>query len=224
MADTLFYFDIETVSAYPDIDTLKENDIIGYNLFERKFNKMGWEEKYGDLNTSYKEQGGIISTYGKIVCISFGFVADGKYTIRSFSGEEKDIVENFNNLLKKIEQKAFKLGGYRIFYFDIPWILHKLHKYGIEPANIIYLYDKKPWESRIVDLSEDWKQKFAYPSSFDEVCYELDIDSPKKDLSGSMVYEYFWEKNDIESIVKYCEEDIRACIDVGKKLYFENFS
>jgi hypothetical protein len=41
----------------------------------------------------------------------------------------------------------------------------KLHKYGIEPANIIYLYDKKPWDCKIVDMSDDWKSKFAWAFS-----------------------------------------------------------
>jgi hypothetical protein len=68
---------------------------------------------------------------------------------------------------------------FRINYFDIPWVLHKLHKYGIEPANIIYLYDKKPWDCKIVDMSDDWKSKFAWAFSFDEMCYEIGVMSPK---------------------------------------------
>jgi hypothetical protein len=38
------------------------------------------------------------------------------------------IVNDFNELLKKVEKKNFNLCGFRIINFDIPWILHKLFK------------------------------------------------------------------------------------------------
>jgi predicted PolB exonuclease-like 3'-5' exonuclease len=181
---------------------------------------MGWESKYENVETAYLESAGIISTYGKICCISFGYVNDsGEKQIRSFYGEdEREIENNFNELLKKIETKSFKLSGYRIFYFDVPYVLHKLHKYGIKPANIIYLYDKKPWDSRIVDIADDWKQKFAWAFSFDEVAYELGINSPKENMNGSEVHRYY-HAGRLEDIKRYCEMDVDVSIEVSKKLY-----
>ena len=117
-----------------------------------------------------------------------------------------------------IETKNFDICGFRINYFDIPWVLHKLHKYGIEPANMIYLYDKKPWDLRVVDMSDDWKQKFAWAFSFDEMCYELGVKSPKDVMNGSMVHQYFYQGK-IEMIKEYCEKDVSSSIDAAKKLY-----
>ena len=135
----LFAFDIETCGQYPDYDIFRREDERGANLFSKKYFKMNWDQKYSGLEDAYRENAGIISAYGKICCISFGYIDDsGNKQIRSYHGEdEREIVNNFNDLLKKIEIKSFKLSGYRIMYFDIPYILHKLHKYGIEPANII---------------------------------------------------------------------------------------
>ncbi len=216
----LFHFDIETCGYYPDYNTFLLEDERGAKLFESKFKKMGWDSKYENVETAYLESAGIISTYGKICCISFGYVdGSGVKQIRSFYGEdEKEIVNNFNELLKKIETKSFKLSGYRIMYFDIPYVLHKLHKYGIKPANIIYLYDKKPWDARIVDIADDWKQKFAWAFSFDEVCYELGVQSPKENMNGSEVHKYY-HKGKLEDIKKYCEMDVSSSIDVGNILY-----
>jgi len=212
--------DIESCAEYKDFDSFKLNDERGSSLFESKYNKMGWSEKYSDINEAYLENAGIISTYGRICCISFGFIDNsGVNKISSYYGEdEKHIVESFNNLLKKIETKNFNLCGFRINYFDIPWILHKLHKYDIEPANIIYLYDKKPWDLRIVDLSDDWKSKFAWAFSFDEMCYELGIKSPKDKMNGSEVHEYYW-LGKTEEIKIYCEKDVNASIEASKKIY-----
>lgn len=216
----LFMFDIETAGNYPDWETFKSNDEKGSNLFESKYKKMNWEEKWGDIETAYLENAGIISTYGKIVCISFGYLDnDGNKQIKSIYGDdEQEIVIKFNDLLKKIETKNFNLSGFRVLHFDIPWIVHKLHKYGIKPADIILMYDKKPWEMRITDLSEDWKGKFAWSFNFDEMCYELGVKSPKDVINGSDVHKYYWSGR-LEEIKEYCEKDVSSSIDCGIKLY-----
>ena len=215
----LFHFDIETAGEFRDYDEFKKRDERGASLFEGKWTRMGWDKKFS-LEDSYLDQAGIMSTYGRIVCISFGYVdASGKKQIRSFYGEdERDIVSSFNDLLKKIGQKSFRLCGFRINYFDIPWVLHKLHKYGIEPAEMIAPYDKKPWEMRIVDMADDWKQKFAYAYSLDEVAYELDIKSPKDGINGSDVHKYY-HSGRLEEIKDYCEKDIETSIEISKKIY-----
>lgn len=216
----LFMFDIETAGKYKDIQSLKNNDAIGYELFSKKYEKYNWLDKYQTIENAYIEESPIISTYGKIVCISFGYINnDGKSIISSYYGDdEEQIVYKFNELLKKIELKKFKLGGYRILNFDIPWILHKLHKYNIIPANIIYLYDKKPWEYRIVDICDDWKVRFSYTSTFDEVCYELGVISPKDLMNGSEVHKKFWDGKS-EEVKVYCEKDVNSSIEAAKIIY-----
>lgn len=220
MKQDLFMFDIETCGQYKDYDSFLDNDERGAKLFLNKFEKMRWSEKYSSINEAYLDNAGIISAYGRIVCISFGYIDnDGQKRISSFYGDdEKDIVESFNNLLSKIEKKAFNLSGFRINHFDIPWVLHKCHKYGIKPANIIYVYDKKPWDMRITDMSDDWRQKFAWAFSFDEMCYELGVDSPKQEMNGSEVHKCFWN-GELDKIKRYCESDVSASIDVSLKLY-----
>ena len=220
MKNELFHMDIETAGQYKDYDTFLDNDERGARLFLGKYEKMNWSDKYTDINEAYLENAGIISTYGRIVCISFGFIDnEGVSKISSYYGDnEEEIVNSFNNLLKKIETKSFNLSGFRINHFDIPWVLHKLHKYGIEPANMIYLYDKKPWDVRVVDMADDWKQKFAWAFSFDELCYELGVVSPKDIINGSDVHKYYWSGK-IEQIKTYCEKDVNSSIEVSKKLY-----
>jgi predicted PolB exonuclease-like 3'-5' exonuclease len=217
----LFFLDIETAGQYPNFKSFEENDERGSTLFKKKFKKMEWDKKYESEDQAYLDNAGIISTYGRICCISFGYIENsGGYKISSYYGDnEEHIVKSFNELLKKIELKNFNLCGFRVNYFDIPWILHKLHKYSIKPANIIYTYDKKPWDMRITDLSDDWRGRFAWAFSFDEVTYQLDIESPKDGMDGSEVHKAYWD-NRIEDIKTYCEKDVRACIETAKKLYF----
>lgn len=216
----LMYFDIETVGEYSDFTSFEKNDKRGAELFSDKFLRTQLNNKYDSINEAYIKESSVLSTFGKIVCISFGFTDNnGEIRIKSFYGDdERDIVDSFNETLKKIEQKNFNLSGFRILHFDIIWLLRKLAKYNITPANIIYMYNKKPWEARIVDISDDWKLKSNTFTSFDEMCYELEIDSPKLIMNGSMIHEYYHNGN-IEDIKNYCESDIKALIECGNKLY-----
>jgi len=216
----LFFFDIETVGNYPTLEDLKESNQKEFELFQHKYEKMKWDEKYDSIDDAYLNNAGIISTFGKIVCISCEYKDNnGEMRISSIYGDdEKDIVDKFNQYLKKIELKNFDLSGFRILYFDIPWVIHKLHKYDIIPADIISHYQKKPWEMRITDLSDDWKFKFAWSPSFDEVVYELGLKSPKSFMNGSDVHVEY-HKGNLETIKSYCEEDVRASIEVAEKMY-----
>lgn len=220
MNTELFHWDIECAAEYKDFETFELNDARGAELFKKKFDKLESLKKYSSYDEAYLEQGGIVSTFGRIVCISYGYVSNtGAPIITSAYGDdERDIVFKFNEVLKKVETKNFNLCGFRLVYFDIPYLLHKLHKYGIEPANILYLYDKKPWEMRVVDISDDWKSKFAWAFSFDEVCYELGVESPKDAMDGSEVHKYYWSGR-IEEVKTYCEKDVNSSIKVANLIY-----
>jgi predicted PolB exonuclease-like 3'-5' exonuclease len=215
----LFMFDIETAGQYEDFTEFEKNDERGSSLFKGKYHKLGWDQKYENIYEAYLDNAGIVPTYGRIVCISFGYLDNGQERISSFYGDdEKDIVDKFNNLLKKIETKSFNLSGFRIAYFDIPWLMHKLAKYGIKPADIITTYNKKPWEMRITDMSDDWKSKFAWAFSFDEMCYELGVESPKDNMNGSEVHIAYWEGR-VNDVRMYCEKDVKASIKVSELIY-----
>jgi len=101
----LFHFDIETCGSYVDFKTFEFEDKRGSELFKSKCEKLNLIERFGSIESAYIEQSPIISTYGKICCISFGFIDNnGEKKISSFSGtDERDIVEKFNDLLKKID-------------------------------------------------------------------------------------------------------------------------
>ena len=216
----LFHFDIETCGEHATWEDFLANDATGAALFEKKWQRMRWSETE-TIEDAYLNHSPIISTYGKICCISFGFFNNDQKRIKSYYGnDEKQILLDFKEMLIRIEKKSFNLSGFRIWYFDIPWILHKMHKYGITPPNILSIYDKKPWETRIVDMAEDWKQKFAWSSSFDEVCYELNIPSPKDKIDGSEVHGKYWV-GAYDNIKEYCEKDVSASLDMDRKIYQE---
>ena len=55
----------------------------------------------------------------------------------------------------------------------------------------------------------------------------LGIPSPKDDIDGSEVYRVYYEENDIDRIIKYCEKDTIAVAQIflrlkGDELLHEN--
>lgn len=219
----LFYFDIETVGEYKDLLSLKENDNRGYELFLKKYNNNPWmQERHPNIEDAYLNYSPIFSTYGKIVCISFGYFHNNNpqgYSVLSIYGDnEIDILTKFKDLLEKVSNKRMLLSGYRIKSFDIPWVVHKMNKYQIEPPKIIDIYGKKPWEVMAYDLADEWKFQFKYYCSFDEVAYELGVDSPKDDIDGSEVHNVYWNEQNLIRIKNYCEKDVLSSMRVAEKM------
>jgi len=112
MKKDLFMFDIETAANYPNYETFLIEDERGAKLFENKFNKMRWSETYDSVGSAYLDNAGIMSTYGRIVCISVGFLEGTNKRIKSFYGkDEREIVNSFNDLLEKIEKRILTYVG-----------------------------------------------------------------------------------------------------------------
>ena len=219
----LFYFDIETTGKYKDYQTCLLEDPKGAELFEKKYHKNDWmKENSPTVDDAYKNFAGLFSTYGKIVCVSFGYFTkknENGYTVNSIYGDDEEkIINEFSELLSKVSKKGMYLSGYVINAFDIPFVVHKILKYKAPLPSILNLYDKKPWEVSIFDLADKWKYQTKYYASLDEVCYELGIESPKNDINGSEVHKVYWYNNDLERIKMYCEKDVLSTMKVGKRL------
>lgn len=221
--EQLFYFDIETVGRYKDFKSFKLNDLRGSELFEKKYNNNDWlSDKWKSVDDAYIGNASVTSTYSKIICVSFGYFTNKNtkgYTINSIYGDnEESLMNELSELFLKVDKKHLTLSGYMINSFDIPLLVHKMNKYNIPVPNILNIYDKKPWEIQSFDLADKWKCGMKYYSSLDEVCYELNIESPKDDIDGSKVHNTYWEDNDLERIKTYCEKDVYSSMLVGKKM------
>ena len=62
---------------------------------------------------------------------------------------------------------------------------------------------------------ELWKfGDFKHYTSLELLTAIFDIPSPKNDMDGSMVAGVYWEDNDLERIVEYCQHDVRAIVQL----------
>ena len=220
----LVYIDIETAGFYPDLSSLKENDIRGYDIFMRKIERkssqfLDWKENPNDV---YINKSSLIPEFGRIVCVSMARISkNDEIKMMSICNEDEEIIvkKTQQSLMNISTNSLLGLSGFYIKGFDIPWLNRKMLAYGYIIPKILKTFSIKPWEMNVVDLAEVWKSSGTLePVSFDEMLYSLNIDSPKDLMAGKDVHKYFWENKELNKIKCYCEKDVMGCIKAAKKI------
>jgi len=227
--DTLrkcLYFDIETAGITSSFEELLEFDPRIAKLWEKrcKWLKQNSGEEYRDYDCGdfWKIKASLHPEFSKVVCISFGAYHGEEMKIQSFIGEEYEILNNTNKVFNNAISKAWKLGGHTIKNFDIPFVGKRMIINKIDPSSLIANLNRKPWESPYLDISEafsfgGWGQTHT---SLDLMSAVLGLESPKEDMDGSMVHQYFYEGR-IDDIKKYCEMDVRVLMECFNSFSFD---
>lgn len=230
----ILFLDIETA---PQTAHWSELDSVWANLWEEKVSLMRRRipERYGEDCTgeSKYQEAGIFAEFGRVVCISIGYLyeVDGVRHLKekSFCGEdEKALLESFAELLRtSCQTREHFLCGHNVKEFDIPFIARRMVVHAIPLPEILQVMGKKPWETRFLDTMEMWKfGDYKHYTSLKLMCQVLGIHSPKEEIDGSQVAQVFYEERDLPRIVRYCERDVLATVQlylrmVGEKMVDE---
>jgi predicted PolB exonuclease-like 3'-5' exonuclease len=208
--DKILFLDIETVAQQPD-----------FNLVDERLQKF-WEQKakYLAADETPEEaysRAGIYAEFGKIVCISVGFItyegSEKNLRLKSFYGDdEKLLLEEFFDLLNNyFNQADHLLCAHNGKEFDFPYIARRALVNGLNIPSILDLAGKKPWEVAHLDTLQLWKfGDYKNYTSLGLLTAIFDIPTPKDDIDGSMVNQVYWEEKDVERIKIYCEKDVAA--------------
>lgn len=222
----ILFLDIETVPQKYDFNELDEKTRL---LFEAKTRFQRTEEK--DFSELYNEKGGILSEFGKIICISVGYIHEtdsGKQLImKSFYGDdEKQLLEEFRKILipTQLQKKDAErvLCGHNSREFDIPYICRRMLINGLKLPEILNISGKKPWEINHIDTMELWKfGDYKAYTSLALLCHVFNIPTPKDDISGADVARVYYEEGNLERIKIYCEKDVVALIQLYLRMQGE---
>jgi 3'-5' exonuclease len=209
--DTVLFIDIETVPQYPEYQSAPDAFI---ELWDKKASHL---IKEGDDSESIFQRAGIYAEFGKIVCVSAGFIVtkDGERTFRckSFFGqEEMDILPAFIESLNRfMEKPQARLCAHNGKEFDFPFLARRILINGLRLPTCLDVAGKKPWEVSFLDTMELWKfGDYKHYTSLKQLTYIFGIPSPKEDIDGSQVAEVFWKERDLARIARYCERDVLA--------------
>lgn len=210
--EKVLFLDIETVPQYPTYDEVPE-----------KFREF-WEHKaprikVNDTDTPeiLYERAGIYSEFGKIICISVGFIHNNQLRIKSFAGDdEATLLKNFAAVLENNFNKAGTLlCAHNGKEFDFPYISRRMLINGIHLPQLLDIAGKKPWEVPFIDTMELWKfGDYKNYTSLALLTAIFNIPSPKDDINGSQVGEYYWVRKELPRIVTYCQKDVVAIVQL----------
>jgi len=215
--ENILFLDIETVPEKEAFEQLPQEaqELWAEKTTYRRKDEFTPEEFY--------ERAGIWAEFGKIICISAGFFEKSHgltLRVRSYTGEEENILRQFKELLETYFNRPKQvLCAHNGKEFDFPYIARRMIIHGISLPSKLSLFGKKPWEVPHIDTMELWKfGDFKHYTSLKLLAHVLGIPSPKEDIDGSMVREVYYEENDLERIVQYCERDVVTVAQVFLRL------
>ena len=212
--ENILFLDIETVPETASFNELSEEKKI---LWE---DKTQYQRKEEYTPEEFYDRAGIWAEFGKIVCISVGFFnfknEERSFRITTFSGEEKQLLKDFSELLEgHFLQPYHLLCAHNGKEFDFPFIARRMLIHDLPLPSKLNLFGKKPWEVPHLDTLELWKfGDYKHFTSLKLLTNILGIPSPKDDISGSDVCKVFYEENDPQRIITYCEKDVVAIAQI----------
>jgi len=215
--DKVLFLDIETVPMVAE-----------YEFLSPRFKKL-WDRKARHISTEKpaKEvfpQAGIYAEFGKIVCISAGYLRYTKgnesFRLISFYGDdEKQILTDFlTTVVEKFNPPEWILCAHNGKEFDFPYISRRALINELPLPAAFDIAGKKPWEVKHLDTLDLWKfGDYKHYTSLDLLTAIFDIPTPKDDISGADVYKVYYQNRDIERIARYCEKDVLTVAQLVRK-------
>jgi 3'-5' exonuclease len=207
--DEIIFLDIETVPQTSNYEELNETFKYLWNKKSTGFRKP--EESAADVY----QRAGIYSEFGKIVCISTGYlyIEENEQYLRLksfYNHDEKELLLEFGQMLNTFsKRKNLQLCAHNGKEFDFPYIARRMLINNITLPKVLDIAGKKPWEVSFLDTMELWKfGDFKNYTSLELLSAVFGIPTPKDDINGSEVAGVYYNENNLERIVKYCEKDV----------------
>ena len=216
--EAYIYTDLETVgSEDPDVIAEIAAGITAPGNYKKPESIAEWEAAnkpalVQDALRRTSFDGGL----GKIICL--GFAVNDAVPL-TFVGDEKFIIESFYASLGQVEENAPKiLVGHNLIGFDLRFLYHRSVVNGIKPPAYIN-FNARPWDKTVHDTMLMWHPERDRRVSLDRLCKILKVPSPKSEMDGSKVWEYYKEGR-IEEIRSYCAGDIVSTRTCHRKMLF----
>jgi 3'-5' exonuclease len=211
--EEILFVDIETVPMAPEYSDLNEK---WKQLWEHK---MQHNRNNNEPAEVLYNRAGIYAEFGRIICISAGYIIQKKgeffFRVKSFCDEsEKTLINQFFGAMEGFSKAGKRrLCAHNGQEFDFPYIARRALVHGVPLPKVFDIAGSKPWEVKdyMIDTLQLWKfGDYKHYTSLSLLCELFNIPTPKDDIDGSQVARIYWEENDLDRIVRYCEKDTLA--------------
>lgn len=222
--NNILFLDIETVSQFETYNHLPDEWKELWNVKAQFLIRNNADETF---ETVY-HRAGIYAEFGKIICISCGYIQEGgtgrSIILRSYcDNDEKKLLQEFADMLKKWSGDTEKyLCAHNGKEFDYPFICRRMIINGIKIPEVLQISGKKPWDVRHLDTMDLWKfGDYKNYTSLKLLAKVLGIPSPKDDIDGSMVNTVYWTDKNLDRISEYCQKDVITMAQVLLRFHCE---
>lgn len=207
---------------FTDIETVAETE--GFDENHPKYDIWAWKQRDKETDVIktaeenirlYYKKAPLLAEWGKIVCISVGFIHNEELYVKSFTGNESQILLDFVNMVKSTGRM---LAGHNLIGYDVPFcrkrfIINNLGDYLSEKqGNDVYM---KPWllDDAIFDSMIAWKGSGFANTSLEELAMVFNIPTSKDEYHGNQITELYYGGK-IEELKKYCEKDVTVVANI----------
>ena len=188
--------------------------------FQRKY-KKDFEQRTvyegQELLDKFRLNGWRNPMYSEITSIILAFEHQGTLRVKYITGLEKDLLQNFVNLVKK------EFQDYTLVHFDaeivLPYLGVRLNKNGFLNAphpNLKY-HGLKSWNLSGLDIKEYYKGSGKYSFSLEDIGDILNIN-----IEGIIPYEdefTYFNSNDFKSLNDSAIKKIEVLSQIHRKLF-----
>lgn len=242
---SILFLDSETVPAEKSFSSV---DVRGQDLFKKRFkNEFKKRVQELELGTSphvetvwedvYQNQAGLTAEWGQVCCVSMGYISGDEIRVKSIaSASEFEILTE----TKRIIEMRNELGVIRFSTlcahngkeFDFPYLCRRMLFHSLVIPGLLDPGTKKPWDLPWKDTMDIWAfGQWKHKTALDVIGWSLGIPSPKVDMDGSQVRDYFYglplpsseelpfgpydpsQSNRLADIARYCGGDVVAMIN-----------
>lgn len=212
--DEYLFLDIETSRQ---VEELTENHP-HYDVWRYKQRNKDTQElpTHEETVKSYKDKSALLAEFGKIVCISIGYINGDTIVTKSYTGDEKEILKDAVKAIKSSGRKlALHNSSFDISFIRKRWFINGLpyKDYMFSDAGL------KQWDAEklLIDTMLLWKGFSFTNTSLDELAMCFNVPSSKDgEVVGSNVGDaYFAGK--IDAIAEYCEKDVVVVANLLRK-------
>jgi predicted PolB exonuclease-like 3'-5' exonuclease len=219
--DNLLFYDVETVRIAESFEKLSQSFKDAWLYKARHFNEQSRKSGGADITPEqfFKDKAALYAPFSKIVCIVLGKIDGNTLKIKTYQGDEKELLTKFAQDLTQSDtaRKGEAIPvGFNNIGFDGPLLTKRMLVNDVLLPGLLDNAHLKPWEVRGVDLSKLWQGTSFYPDSLNAVAAALGLSSPKGDMDGSEVSEAFY-KGEIDKIVSYCVGDVLTTANIYRR-------
>jgi len=159
---------------------------------------------------SWLEDAALDPLTGRVLCI--GLLQSDKFTILDHPDESQLLVEFW----LRVVMPGRRLIGFNIFLFDLPFLIRRSWKHGIQPS--VQVRKGRYWNEDMVDLRDVWQMGDRQShGSLDSIAKHFGLGEKSgncKDFAG------LWE-NDRPKAIEYLQNDLRLTAAIAQRMLGE---